>query len=102
MTTIYVLTARDKTTYATKPTKILRAFTNEILATEAKLMIEDCEPRLEVEVVSVPLIGGLASLVSISAEPKVYGQPFAGIGVGSAIAAHTIGSDGEAMKQAAE
>jgi hypothetical protein len=60
MTSIYVLTARDKSTYSVKPTKVLRAFTNEVTATEAKLMIEDCEPRLDVEVITVPLVGGIA------------------------------------------
>lgn len=60
MTSIYVLTARDKSTYSVKPTKVLRAFSSEILATDAKLLIEDCEPRLEVEVITVPLVGGIA------------------------------------------
>ncbi len=61
MTSIYVLTARDKSTYSVKPTKVLRAFANEILATEAKQMIEECEPRLEVEVITVQLVGSIAA-----------------------------------------
>ena len=55
MTDIYVLTARDKSTYSMKPTKLLRAFSSELDATAAKLLIEECEPRLDVEVVAVPL-----------------------------------------------
>lgn len=56
MAHIYVLTARERTTYTAKPTKILRAFVDEIAATEIKLMIEDCNPAMDVEVVKVPLV----------------------------------------------
>lgn len=77
MTDIYILTARERTTYQTKPTKILRAFTNEILATEAKLLIEDCEPRLEVEVVTVPLVGVITASPGPS-KPFVMDRVFGG------------------------